>query len=349
MKGIFWNCNGFRDPKKHRFISDLTKEQDLSFIAISETGKRNLTPPFLKNLCAGRDFIWHEKEPRGRSGGILLGIDLSRFHIGAIDEGEYYVKFHLCNKEDNFKWALVVVYGPAQDDQKPNFLTELVQMGSRESLPILIGGDFNILRSPDEKNNNNYNGRWPFLFNAVIDGLNLRELEMSGRKYTWANARDNPTYEKLDRILMSTEWEQKFPLSTVEAITREISDHTPLLINTGHNHSCSNHTMFKFELGWLLRDGFADMVKNIWSNEVVSGTAMERWQAKIRRLRQHLRGWAKNVSGAYKKEKKKLLDTLDSLDKKAETTLLTLSEIDLKCCLNNRLTQLLHDEEVKWY
>jgi hypothetical protein len=131
---------------------------------------------------------------------------------------------------------------------------------------------------------------------------------MSGRKYTWANARDNPTYEKLDRILMFTEWEQKFSLSTVVAITREISDHTPLLINTAHNHFCSNHTMFKFELGWLLRDGFADMVKNIWLNKVVSGIAMERWQAKIRRLRQHLRGWAKNVSGAYKKEKKKLLD-----------------------------------------
>jgi hypothetical protein len=23
MKGIFWNCNEFRDPKKYRFISDL--------------------------------------------------------------------------------------------------------------------------------------------------------------------------------------------------------------------------------------------------------------------------------------------------------------------------------------
>jgi hypothetical protein len=43
--------------QKHRFILDLTKEQDLSFIAILETGKRNFTPPFLKNLCAGRDFI----------------------------------------------------------------------------------------------------------------------------------------------------------------------------------------------------------------------------------------------------------------------------------------------------
>jgi hypothetical protein len=45
---------------------------------------------------------------------------------------------------------------------------------------------------------------------------------------------------------------------------------------------------------------------------------LKSWQSKIRRLRQHLRGWAKNVSGAYKKEKKELLDKLDMLDKKGK-------------------------------
>jgi hypothetical protein len=104
-------------------------------------------------------FFWHVKEPRGRSGGILLGIDLSRFDIGAIEEGVFFVKFYLCNKEDSFKWALVAVYGPAQEDQKPTFLSELVNMGSRENLPLLVGGDFNILRSRDEKNNDNFNER----------------------------------------------------------------------------------------------------------------------------------------------------------------------------------------------
>jgi hypothetical protein len=44
----------------------------------------------------------------------------------------------------------------------------------------------------------------------VIDGLNLRELEMSGRKFTWANSLPNPTFEKLDRILMSTECDHFF-------------------------------------------------------------------------------------------------------------------------------------------
>jgi hypothetical protein len=56
----------------------------------------------------------------------------------------------------------VVVYGPAQDDQKTMFLTQLVSMCSRETFPLLIGGDFNILRSLDEKNKDNYNERWPF-------------------------------------------------------------------------------------------------------------------------------------------------------------------------------------------
>jgi hypothetical protein len=281
----------------------LTKEKNLNFIALSEIGRKSFSSPFLKNMCAGRDFLWHIKEPRGRSGGILLGIDLSRFDIGAIEEGVFFVKFHLCNKEDSFKWALVAVYGPAQEDQKPTFLSELVNMGSRENLPLLVGGDFNILRSRDEKNNDNFNERWLFLFNAVIDGLNLREIEMLGRKFTWANSLAQPTYEKLDRILVAMDWEQKYPLSTVTTLSRDISDHTPLFLDMVQNSSGSNYNQFKFELGWLLRDGFREMVTDIWVNENKGGSVMERWQAKIRKLWQHLRGWAKNVSGTYKKER----------------------------------------------
>jgi hypothetical protein len=92
---------------------------------------------------------------------------------------------------------------------------------------------------------------------------------------------------------MAIEWEQKFPLSIVVGLTRDISNHTPLLLDTGQSSSCNYHNVFKFELGWLLRDGFADMVRNIWTNEDKGSNAMERWQAKIRRLRQHLRGWEK--------------------------------------------------------
>jgi hypothetical protein len=102
---------------------------------------------------------------------------------------------------------LFSVYGPAQNDQKSLFLSELVRICSKETLPIFMGGDFNIIRSPIEKNNSNYSDRWPFLFNAVIDSLNLRELELTGQNFTWANHLQNQTFEKLDRILVCTDFE----------------------------------------------------------------------------------------------------------------------------------------------
>jgi hypothetical protein len=126
MEGIFWNTNGLRDPNKHKFIGDLTKEHDLNFIALSETGWSDFGPRFLKKLCIGRDYLWHSKAPVGRSGGMLLEIDLHFYDIGAIDEGEFYIKFHLCNKADNYKWALALVYGPAQSEHKEWFLAKLV-------------------------------------------------------------------------------------------------------------------------------------------------------------------------------------------------------------------------------
>jgi hypothetical protein len=82
---------------------------------------------------------------------MLLGVDLQFFNISAIDEGDHYIKFHLCNKSDDFKWVLVVVYGPTQDKWKENFLAELVHMCSHKNLPLLMCGDYSILRQPLEK------------------------------------------------------------------------------------------------------------------------------------------------------------------------------------------------------
>jgi len=44
-----------------------------------------------------------------------------------------------------------------------------------------------------------------------------------------------------------------------------------------------------------------------------------------------------------------LLNKLDELDKKAETSMLSEMEFNLKRVLNDRLAQLLLEEELKWY
>ena len=98
------------------------------------------------------------------------------------------------------------------------------------------------------------------MFNAVINSLDLREIELSGRKFTWANSLPEPTFERLDRVLVSTEWELKFPQATVQALPREItSDYTPLL-SFGDTRGASQ-PIFRFELGWLTRDDFREVVE----------------------------------------------------------------------------------------
>jgi hypothetical protein len=57
IRGIFWNSNGFKELKKHKFISDLTKENNLNFIAVLKIRRSDFIPSFLKNLCAEKDYL----------------------------------------------------------------------------------------------------------------------------------------------------------------------------------------------------------------------------------------------------------------------------------------------------
>lgn len=83
---------------------------------------------------------------------------------------------------------------------KESFFTELSYVCQKQEYPLLVGGDFNIIRRASEKNKSGGCSRWSFLFNAVIESCGLKELELSGRKFTWANKLEDPTYEKLDRV-----------------------------------------------------------------------------------------------------------------------------------------------------
>jgi hypothetical protein len=109
---------------------------------------------------------------------------------------------------------------------------------------LLVGGDFNIIRRQTEKNNDNFNAYWPFIFNAIIETLDLREIIMSGRQFTWASRREIPIYEKLYRNLTNVEWEQKFPLIIVHALTCTGSYHSKLLIDSWEAGHIGNKNTF---------------------------------------------------------------------------------------------------------
>lgn len=103
------------------------------------------------------------------------------------------------------------------------------------------------------------------------------------RLYTWANKLDDPTFEKLDRVLVSPDWDLSFPLG------RDLSDHVPLLLSTGVDPPHINH--FRYENCWVERKGFVEVVKQSWYAPTFCKFDVDKWQEKARRVRRHLKGW----------------------------------------------------------
>lgn len=71
------------------------------------------------------------------------------------------------------------------------------------------------------KNKYMHHSQYTDVFNSVIDTLNLGESHISRGLYTWTNKKAynltnkqaHPTLQKLDRILMSCDWESLFLLA----------------------------------------------------------------------------------------------------------------------------------------
>ena len=51
----------------------------------------------------------------------------------------------------------------------------------------IIVGDFNLIRKPEDRNKEGGDVNEMFLFNEAISTLNLVELPLYGRHFTWTN------------------------------------------------------------------------------------------------------------------------------------------------------------------
>ena len=89
----------------------------------------------------------------GHSGGILLGVKDATFEVGSMDRGNFFVSMDVWERDVNFKWEVIIVYGPADHGRSFAFLAELRTKITSTTLPVVVVGDFNTLRSTANKNN----------------------------------------------------------------------------------------------------------------------------------------------------------------------------------------------------
>ena len=110
---MFWNVRGIGKDNKKNFIKECIINRKLDFIGIQETIKDSFSKNELHNLCGGRNIEWRWSQPRGRSGGILVGINCDNFEINNVESGIYFIWVLIYDKKNKFEWNHIVIYGDA--------------------------------------------------------------------------------------------------------------------------------------------------------------------------------------------------------------------------------------------
>nr|XP_020188520.2 uncharacterized protein LOC109774221 [Aegilops tauschii subsp. strangulata] len=116
---------------------------------------------------------------------MLLGFCAATYEILDWDMGPFFIAATIRVRASLRVLAVVQVYGPADHSRSAEFLGELqdkVLAISAAQTPVLVGGDFNLIRSGADKNNSNVN--WPrvAMFNNAIASMALREVARTGAR-----------------------------------------------------------------------------------------------------------------------------------------------------------------------
>jgi len=152
---------------------------------------------------------------------------------------------------------------------------------------------------------------------------------MVGGKFIWSNNQYPPTLERLDRCLITKDWENMSPMVFIQKLPRDLSNHNPLIVSSAITPQLRNFS-FKFETSWLKHREFLDKVRDVWARPCKAESALDRIQIKLKRFKQYFKGWGFNVQGENRKIRKSLHEELVELELEEEETPLPLHKIQRK-------------------
>ncbi|XP_022032258.1 uncharacterized protein LOC110933336 [Helianthus annuus] len=327
MNFLSLNIRGLGEGGKNKagWIKNLKRENGIDFIALQEIQFRDISGIEFEKFWGAGKFEMDHVPAAGRSGGVVSMWDPG---ILKVQDSFKHANFLLTRgtlKGSNQVINIVNVYAPHKVPQKKALWDDIGGGGVMGSHPgwWVILGDFNAVRFKEERRNSIFNSKCASIFNDFIDENGLREYEMKGRKFTYLKDNDNKL-SKIDRVLVCQDFFMKWPVACLRAMPRLFSDHCPLIL------TCSDKNFgpkpFRFFNSWLERKDFDEVVLKEISKFSGVGNPDEALFQKLKKIREALRIWRKEVLTKEGETEMKLKEELECLEEVAEGRELTEEE-----------------------
>lgn len=192
----------------------------------------------------------------GHAGGILVMWDRRVVVKTDVVIGEFSVSCCFKSVENDKSWLFSGVYGPCSDAARHRLWEELRLAKARWQLPWCVGGDLNVIRFPRERSGSHFFTRAMREFNEFINEAELVDLQLSGGDFTWFRNGDRNQWSRIDRFLISTDWEDFLSGTSQFSLPRVASDDAPLLLECGG--FTRGKSPFRFENMWLKHPDFVE-------------------------------------------------------------------------------------------
>ncbi|KAG5624619.1 hypothetical protein H5410_009837 [Solanum commersonii] len=309
--------SSLNEENKRTIVKSLMKKWKADVYCLQETKISKDLEAMAKQLWSCRWMKCGYLEAEGSCGGILLLWD-----------------------------SRIWIYAPHTRIEKLICWEELAPVRTLCEGPWITCGDFNTNRTMGEKRGCNRISYVMSDFSRWIEEMELHDPHLNGGKFSWFRGINHPSAARLDRFLYSMEWEEKFKNIRQKLLPRVLSDHCPILLESGNWEQ--KRSNFKFENWWLKVEGFTNLIQSWWNEFLVEGCPDYRLNIKLRMLKQKLKEWSKSNFGELTSKKNSLLEELAEIDLIQETRELSEDEVIIRATIVVELEELAKNEELKW-
>ncbi|GAU47706.1 hypothetical protein TSUD_177110 [Trifolium subterraneum] len=163
-----------------------------------------------------------------------------------------------------------------------------------------------------------------------------------GRKFTWVQP-NGRCMSRLDRVLISQDWDEIWGVASLWRLKRDVSDHCPLIVRyDGYDWEPKP---FRFNNHWLKNKEFFKVVATEWESYQVNGWKGFVLHEKFKQLKGALRAWNREVYGSVDTKIEELIAGIELLDLKGEGVGLVEEEVWLRNSKFNQLWMLLKSKD----
>jgi exonuclease III len=342
---LWWNIRGFNSESKWLALKNKIEESGCAIICLQETKKDSFDHSFIRKFSPRRFDKFEFVPSLGVSVGLAIIWNNSIFSGTLIHRERFALSVQFTSVHLNRSWTLTNIYGPSSGPERQLFVDWFRNVSIPHDSLWMFLGDFNFMRSAENRNKPGGDYNEMMTFNEIISGQSLIELPLKGRQYTWSNMQEVPLLEQLDWCFSTVEWNSVFPNTIVKPLSKPVSDHVPCVVSI--ETSIPRSKLFRFENFWPLHPGFKDTVKTIWNKHVRASNSATALSAKLKNLRRGLKVWSKSISklSLLMENCNKFLLELDNMEDKR---LLYVQERNFRIILKKHLNRLLDYQNKYW-